>query len=251
MKRVLNYLVLGSIVLAACFTVPLTVFAEADNPGDYLHTRTYVGLLGTSVNLDKSGEFTGLNYSRINKPYEIVLIPAVAQNFGFGILIGHREEAYAMEISYWLSRHTGSFGPANLGSVSGMTSDFTTTAYDPVSYNAVNLDFKRYFFTQLQVQPFVNLGVNFPWLVVDNAAADSSGRIGQATLAGLGVNLGLGVEYYFSPNLSVVGGAYQRWISLDQYKGFTGQFNPISQYGDSTSNAGSGLNFTVGTTVGF
>jgi hypothetical protein len=251
MKRVLKYFFTAGMILSVSLAAPFSVFAGMDNPEDYIHTRTYIGLLGTSVNLDKSGEFTGRNYSRNNKPYEIVLIPAVAQNFGFELLIGYRQDAYAMEISYWLSQHTGSFGPVNLGSISGMSSDFSTTAYDTVSFNAVNLDFKRYFFTQSQIQPFINLGVSFPWLVVNNAAADSSGRVGQATLAGLGVNLGLGVEYYFTPNLSVVGGATQRWLSLDQYKGFTNQFNQINQYGDSTSNAGSGLNFAVGTTVGF
>lgn len=251
MKRASKRFLQVLAALAACLSLVFPVFADTENPGDYLHTRTYIGVIGTSVNVDKGGEFTGTNYSRVNNPYEIILIPAISQNFGFGILVGHREEAYALEISYWLSNHTGSFGPVDLGSSSGMSSNFSETAYDSLSYHAINIDFKRYFFTKLQFQPFINFGASFPWMVVNNAAADSMGNIGSATLSGLGFNLGLGAEYYFSPNLSILGGAYQRWASFDQFKGFASQFNQINQYGSSTSDAGGGLNFYIGTTVGF
>ena len=34
----------------------------ADNPNDYLHSRTYVGIVGTSVSVDSSTLFNGLQY---------------------------------------------------------------------------------------------------------------------------------------------------------------------------------------------
>lgn len=224
--------------------------ASAENPGDYLHSRTYIGLAGTSVSVDNSGEFSGLNYSRVNNPYEIDLIPALAQNFGYGILLGHREEAWAVEVSYWQSNHNATFGPGTVGSISGNSATLSQQFQDTAVYNSVNVDFKRYFLTEGQTQPFLSLGVNFPWVVVNNAATDGNGNFGSLTLAGLGFNLGVGVEYYLSPNLSFFGGAYKRWASFDEFKGLALQYNQITQFGNSTSNEGGGFNFAIGTTLG-
>lgn len=222
----------------------------ADNPNDYLHARTYVGIVGTSVSVDSSTLFNGLNYARVDAPsYEIDLIPKLGQNFGFGVLAGHREEAYAMEISYWQSNHTASFGPGSVSGPSG-TVELPLTQ-DTAVYRSVNLDFKRYFLTELQTQPFINLGVSFPWITVSNAAADGNGDIGSLTLAGLGLDLGVGMEFYLTPNFSLVGVAAQRWASFDQFKGFAQQFSPLLPSGGVASDSGSGLIFTIGTTVGF
>ena len=223
----------------------------ADGPNDYLRTRTYLGFVGTSVSIDNSTLFSGKNYSVLNATtYEIDLIPKLDQNFGFGVLVGRREEAYAMEISYWQSNHTASFGPASLTS-SGVTTpvDFPLTQ-DTAVIRSVNLDFKRFFFTEQQIQPYINLGVSFPWIVVNNGAEDVSGNFSSLTLAGLGLDLGIGLEYYFTPNLSIFGTATQRWASFDQYKSFAAQYTPLTPYGGVASDSGSGLNFTIGTTIG-
>ena len=225
--------------------------ASAENPGDYLHTRTYIGLVGTSVSVDNSGEFSGLNYSRNNNPYEIDLIPSIAQNFGYGLLLGHREEAWAVEASYWQSNHNASFGPGVVGSASGSSVTFSQQYQDTAVYNSVNIDFKRYFLTEGQTQPFLSLGVSFPWIVVNNGATNGNGNFASLTLAGLGFNLGVGVEYYLSPNISFFGGAYKRWASFDESKGLASQYAQLSQFGASTSDEGSGFNFAIGTTLGF
>src|SRR6185503_17693003 len=73
-------------------------FADEENPSDYIHTRNYFGLVGTLINVNPNGLFTGLNYSRVDKPaYEITLIPSLAQAVGLGALAGHREGTYAIE----------------------------------------------------------------------------------------------------------------------------------------------------------
>jgi hypothetical protein len=138
-----------------------------------------------------------------------------------------------------------------VNSVSGASVTLTQQYQDTAVYNSVNIDFKRYFFTETQTQPFINLGVSFPWIVVQNAASDANGNMGPLTLAGLGLNLGVGMEYYLSPDLSFFGAAYQRWASFDEFKGVGIQFNQLAQYGNSNSDAGGGLNFAVGTTLGF
>jgi len=233
--------------------VAAPLWADAENPGDYLHSRTYIGVVGTSVSVDKGGAFNGLNYSRINNPYEIDLIPALTQNFGYGLLVGHREEAWAVEASYWQSNHNATFGPGVVGSISGSSVTLTQQFQDTATYNSINIDFKRYFLTEGQTQPFLSLGVSFPWIVVNNAASDANGDTSSLTLAGLGFNLGVGVEYYLSPNISFFGGAYRRWASFDEFKGLTLQYNQLAQYqsGGATSDEGSGFNFAVGTTLGF
>lgn len=244
-------IILLSAALVFCLGPYGKAWADGENPGDYLHTRTYFGIEGTSVSVDHGGAFTGLNYSRIDYPYEIDLIPALDQNFGFGLLIGHREQAWAAEASYWQSNHNATFGPGVVGSDSGSSVTLTQKYQDKAVYNSINVDFKRYFLTETQLQPFINLGVSFPWIVVQNAAIDSNGDTTKLTLAGLGLNLGVGVEYYLSPNLSVFCGGYERWASFDEFKGFALQFNQLAQYGKPTTDAASGLIFNIGTSVGF
>ena len=247
MKRVFQF------IFPVVAVLTLAPAAWADNPSDFLHNRTYVGFVVTSVSVDPGGEFSGLNYSRVNLPaYEITLLPSLAQNFGYGILVGHREEAYAIELSYWQSNHTASFGPGVVNAVNGATPVTFSGAYqDTAVYQSINVDFKRYFLTDLDIQPFLGLGVSFPWITLPNADADSNGDVGSVTLAGLGFNLGLGVEYYLSPTLSFVAGGYQRWASFDQFRGFSNQYNQILQYGNPTSDAAGGLIFELGTTLGF
>lgn len=243
-------LFLAVLALAAGFATAAR--ADSGNPGDFLHTRTYFGIVGTSVSVNNTGDFDGLNYSRINNPfYEIDLIPAISQNFGYGVFIGHREEAWAVELSFWQSNHNATFGPGVVSSLTGASVTFTQKYQDTAVYDSVNIDFKRYFLTDQQFQPFLDLGVSFPWLVVNNAAENALGQVGPLTLAGLGLDLGAGVEFYFSPNFSIFAGAYQRWASFDEFKGFSTDFNQLTQFGTNTTDEGSGVNFAVGTSVGF
>jgi hypothetical protein len=252
MKLVQKTWILPSAILSLALS--FTSKALADSPSDYLHSRTYIGVVATSVSVGTGGEFSGLNYSRIDAPaYEVDLIPAIRQNFGYGLLIGHREEAWSGELSFWQSNHTATFGPGTFTSPSGQSTTLAQQYQGTATYNSVNVDFKRYFFTEQQLQPFLNLGVSFPWIVVNNGAIDGNGNITNLTLAGLGLNLGLGAEYYLTPNISFVAGAYQRWASFDEFKGAQLQYNQIAQFGNGnpTSDEGSGLIFAVGTTLGF
>ncbi len=227
--------------------------ADEGNPGDFIHTRTYIGVEGTSVSVDNTGIFNGLNYSIVYNPtYEVDLLPALAQNFGFGVLLGHREEAWAVEVSFWQSNHNATFGPGVVvDNPSGGSVTFNQQFQDVAVYNSINVDFKRYFITESQIQPFVNLGVCFPWIVVNNAAANANYDVTSLTLAGLGLDLGAGVEYYLSPTLSFFGGAYRRWASFDEFKGFSLEYNQVDQNGPSPTDATGGFDFAVGTSLGF
>ena len=217
---------------------------------DFLHTRSYLGVVATSAVIDAGGEFSGALYSHTDSPYEINVIPALSRNFGLGILLGHREENYAAEVSFWISDHTGTFGPVNLTGGS-MSSNFAAQAQDTVSYNSVNVDFKRYFLSDINLQPFLNLGVSFPWVTIPNSAEDAFGNIGSTSITGLGLNLGIGAEWYLDDHFSVTATILQRWASFDRFKGsFDSQYSTLSLVGPSAADGGNGLDFTVGTTIG-
>jgi hypothetical protein len=222
------------------------------NPSDYFQQRTYFGIEGISVSVGNKGEFTGLNYSLVNSPeYEVDLLPELSQAFGFGLMFGHREGPWALEVSYWQSVHTATFGPGTVNSFFGTSANIGQQYKDTATYYSINVDFKRYLFTEQQLQPFISLGVCFPWIVVDNAAENAEGAVGPLTLAGLGLNLGVGLEYYISPEFSILAGGYQRWASFDEFKGFQTQYDQVAQYGQNTSDEGGGVDFVIGTTLGF
>lgn len=233
---------------------------HADNPNDFIHDRTYIGVVGTSVSVSNSGEFSGTNYARTDTPtYEVFLLPSLRQNFGYGFLFGHREDAYAIELSYWSSNHTAVFGPTTLNFPQNPSTSISSFQ-DTATYQTINVDFKRYFFTEQNIQPFVSAGVGFPWITLAdadetaapvNASPGAPGTINSVTLSGLAFDLGLGVEYYLDPFFSLELGATQRWASFDEFKGITGQYNSLSQYTPKSSDDGSGLLFYVGTSVGF
>jgi len=218
------------------------------NPSDYLHTRTYIGILGTSISVDNTGLFSGNRYSVTQSPaYDLALIPSLSEAIGWGIVIGHREEAYALEVSFWQSSHTATFNAGVAGSSQQAPVTIGASAQGTALYNSVNLDFKRYFLTDLPLQPFVDAGLSFPWIDINNADVDGNGNSWNLTLSGLSVTLGIGVEYYLAPEISITAGAYQRWGSFDEFRGSQLEFNTLNNTG---SDEASGLNFAVGTTVG-
>ncbi|HXL73458.1 MAG TPA: hypothetical protein VN963_07540 [bacterium] len=249
MKTFFGYLVL--VLALGIFGGLNLAWADGGNPSDYLHSRTYVGVVGTSISVDNTGLFSGQNYSVANTPvYDLSLIPAISQGFGWGVLVGHREEVYALEVSFWQSTHNATFGPGVISSGYGSPTTFATSYAGTAVYSSINVDFKRYFLTELQFQPFLDLGVSYPWITIGNADIDASGNLWPLTLEGLGFNVGVGAEYYINTDISIIAGAYQRWSSFGQFTG-SQTANTLSLYGTNPSEEGSGLNFAVGTTLGF
>lgn len=229
---------------------------------DFVKERTYIGILGISADIDQYGDFNGTNSFifpsattvtggvTIQTNAEIDLIPSITRQFGWGVLVGHREGPWAAEVSFVRSDHTATFifaGPVTM-----------TT---PASLQAINIDFKRYFFTEIPTQPFINIGVSFPWLWVRNFSylTDPTGTIllqqNDETISGIGLNIGAGLELYLDNNFSIIGGLYQRWTEFDQINGASKIPLDDLYYDGNPSDrgamAGNGLNLYVGTTFGF
>jgi hypothetical protein len=216
---------------------------------DFIKERSYIGAIGTSADIDQWGDFNGTNVftALLNSGAvtEQDIIPSITRQFGWGVLLGHREGPWAAEVSFWRSDHTATFTNAS------------PTITTPASFAAINIDFKHYFFTQFPTQPFINIGVSFPWLWVRQGSflnSASSSGVNDETISGIGLNLGVGVELYLDNDFSLLGGLYQRWTEFDQINGAAKiPLNQMYFDGNSTdigSLAGNGLNIYVGGTFG-
>lgn len=214
---------------------------------DFIKERSYIGVVGISADIDQWGDFNGSNFLTFNAGSTVAsseqdIIPSITRQFGWGVLLGHREGPWAGEVSFWRSDHTATFIAAG-----------PTTITNPASLQAINIDFKRYFFTQFPTQPFVSLGLSFPWLWVHQGSYLGS-TTNDETISGIGLNLGAGLEIYLDNGFSILGGLYQRWGEFDQVNGASKI--PLNQmYFDGNSSdvgalAGNGLNFYIGGTVG-
>jgi len=125
---------------------------------------------------------------------------------------------------------------------------------------SIDIDFKRYLLTQLPTQPFISIGLSFPWLWVSdgsNVLDNSNNLIGinDETISGMGYKLGVGMEIYLDDHFSLIGMAQERWTEFNQVNGaFKVAENSFTFNGNSAnvgSFAGNGLNFFVGTSIGF
>ena len=224
---------------------------------DFIKSRSYIGGIGISSTIDQWGDFTGYNSFISNEPATVSggvtivplqeqnFVPTIQRNFGFGALVGHREGPWAAEVSYWRSDHTATFYYLSSGA--------PVTATTPARLESLNIDFKRYFFTQYPTQPFVSLGFSFPWLWVRQGSF-LAGNFNDETISGIGFNVGAGVEIYIGNGFSLVGGAYETWTSYDQINGASKvPMNALywnNNPADISSIGGNGLNLYVGTTFG-
>jgi hypothetical protein len=202
----------------------------------YFFTGSIVLAEEERVYYAKNGFYMGVTtpYNTINGDFdgetilvasdEIVLVPEIENNYGWGILIGGRDKNGAVELSYLRSTHDASF----LG------------AEGEAVYNMINLDLKGYFLADKPVQPYLLMGLCIPWLVVEDASATAY-EVGDVTFKGIGLNLGAGLAYYFHPRVSINGGVTYRWITYTSAEGVSGKNRSIE---DELS--GNGLSFNVG-----
>jgi len=227
---------------------------------DYIQHRTYIGIFGTSADIDSNNDFNGYEtltsggYSNIEQDF----VPTINRNFGFGGMVGHREGPWAAELSYWYSNHTGTIYATD---ESGNPTTVITTA----TYTTINLDLKRYFLTTIPTQPFIDLGMNFAFLSSHNTSNlwgydpntqqfDYFLGAGDQTDSGLGMNLGLGMEIYLGNGFSLIGEVIQRYTTCAGSSG-AGKIDltptPLNDPNNLTGSLeGNGLNFCVGATVG-
>lgn len=206
-----------AVVLLSALSISTGVLAQ-DTP--YAKDGLYVGF-DISYNTI-SGDFDGESF--LASATEIIIIPKVEGGVGIGALLGVRFGKGALELSYQRSEHDATW----LG------------ATGTVAYNIVDIDFKFYPSINSQLQPYLLVGMAIPWLVVHDGAATAF-EISDATLVGIGLNIGGGLAYYIQPNISVNGGIIYRLISYSSATGVSSASNDIQDGLD-----GSGLTLKFG-----
>jgi len=224
----------------------------------FIEERAYVGGLGLIAKLSDETNygFAGDNgyISMDSQDYhDATLVPKIKTNYGFGGLVGYRRGDYALELSYWRSSHKAEFNDTFV--------DYSTTAL----FQSFNLDLKRFLLTHLPVQPYVSMGISFPWVVFKNASAtylyawDEVDRWvyfvtdpKDASYSGTGFNLGVGLEVFATPLVSVTGGVVQRWAGYPTSKGADNKVRELLNHaGIQTSMRDSSLGVHVGATITF
>jgi len=188
------------IVLMFTFGVTSTVSAEEKNY--YAKEGFYVGVMCPYNTV--SGDFNG--ETALVAPDEIVIVPKVKSNYGWGVLLGRRSSRSALELSYLKSTHDGIF----LGYKC------------KVNYNMVNVDFKSFFSADKPIQPYLLFGLCFPRLVVKDGSVDYFLNVGNATFKGIGLNIGGGLSYYLNPKASISLGVIYRWINYSSVESVGG-----------------------------
>lgn len=219
-----------AVVTGLTFVTSFGVSAQ-DRLGEeqpYARQGTYVAIFAPYNSI--GGDFDGQTV--LTAPTEMLLVPEVEDDYGWGISVGGRGRKWAGELSYLRSKH-----------------DFTWLgAKGEAVYNQVSFDFRRYFSVDKQLQPYFLIGwIPYAWLVEKDGSASAT-EVGDATFiaAATGLNVGGGLAFYLNPKISLHGGIIYRWISFGRAEGVEGVSREIE---DSLN--GSGVNYEIGITFTF
>jgi len=198
---------------------------------ELIQSRNYVGGFLSYMTITNGGDIDGNVFGISLSPYELDLVPGINSNFGFGAFLGRREGDFALEAGYSQSQHSAYWG---------VGTPFSSTG--TASYQSVDINFKRYLFTEQQMQPFILAGLALPWVTYPLASTDGLGNFSSFCISGVGFNLGGGVEFYFDDSFSIFGTVFQRWNKFDTSVGYRDIDWALSLEGD-------GVNVTSGATM--
>lgn len=240
MKLTLFFTIVSSVLLLAGGTVYAQ--GDAEHPSTVEQVGKDHGLWRSGRTVyAKSGFYIGLNvpYNTIGGDFDgkrimvsiddLILVPKIDSNFGWGVTLGTRSEKGAIELNYVRSKHDGTWMGLKGESV----------------FNMVSVDFKGFFLTDKPIQPFLLYGIGYSRLVVKDGSVNEKGDVGDGTFSGLGANLGAGLAYYIHPRFSVHGGIIYRAILY-----FIGE--GVKSYGTFDENLyGGGLSGNIGVTYTF
>lgn len=233
MKLTLFFTIVSSVLISAGGAV----FAQ----GDASERPSTVEQAGKTV-YAKSGFYIGLNapYNTIGGDFDgtsillgeddLILVPKINSNFGWGVTLGSRGENAAVELNYVRSKHDATWMGAKVESI----------------FNMVSLDFKGFFLTNKPIQPFLMYGIGYSWLDVKDGSVNKKLVVGDATYSGGGANLGAGLAYYIHPRVSVHGEIIYRAIWYVYASGVEGSGAVLDEY-----LYGGGLCGNVGLTYTF
>lgn len=171
---------------------------------------------------------------------EIIYVPKVKSNYGFGVMLGSRfkfrkNSSVAAELGYYRSTH-----------------DYThlQTEGGSVFSNMLLLSAKYYFPVNKTIQPFLNGEMAWSWLIVKNGLITSVGppevaKIGDASYRGLALGVGGGITYYLHPKVSINAGIILRWLMMNSAKGEFKEAHDINNLMAISPNFTIGITYTI------
>lgn len=171
---------------------------DSDEPKSFAARGFFVGGMGVAATMSNSDLDGQSGLIEPNSGLAIVL-PELDPGIGWGAALGFRGKRISVQFSYTTSTHDDDF----LGT--SLEDDFRT----------YNLDFKHHWNIDGALQPYLLLGVTVPRLTISDGA-NLGGNIGDATLQGLGANLGGGATLYITPHLALFGEALYRVAEFDR-----------------------------------
>jgi hypothetical protein len=158
--------------------------------------RADINLGLTGHNLSFRGDFDGKLV--LGNSTKLFYIPGPSRSTGFGLHFG-----CDVRRGFWR--------------VSFITSSHRTNVLDRTSratYNAVVLDGLAYLFPSWRVTPYLQVGINVPWVTVKDGSLYESLRWTDATYIGLGVNAGAGLCARIGNGIFIAGGPVYRPAGL-------------------------------------
>ncbi|MBI5745738.1 MAG: outer membrane beta-barrel protein [Nitrospirae bacterium] len=181
------------------------------------------------------GDFKG--NSVLSGHNDLIIIPDIDGAFGVGLLFGYvthygfaPDQLFAIEGSFLLSVHDAEFQGQR----------------GTVDYSLVNFDLKYLFMTSKAIEPYLLIGISLADLTIENGAVSlTTGKEGDALLTGVGLNLGIGLDYYLTKNISLGTGVIYRIISYDIAEGVE------DKSGIKDGFSGSGLGIILSTAYHF
>ena len=187
----------------------------------------YMGL-GTAYN-SILGDFNGTAVLRGES--EVIILPDVNNAFGIDLRAGYGiNDQWAVELNLMSSEHSGTW--------EGIRGN--------LSYVSFSVNGKYSFTSSSTTQPYLLFGLSGNTLLIKDGATDiSTGEVSDATLSGPGFNFGVGVEDYFTPNVSFNVSIMYRYVDYTSASGV----NESGSIDDGIS--GSGLSFLLTTAYHF
>ncbi|MCX6556467.1 MAG: hypothetical protein NTW95_03400 [Candidatus Aminicenantes bacterium] len=134
---------------------------------------------------------------------QVFYIPRVKDSLGFGVGFGRRFHSGLWSISYLVSGHDVTFQGRNGTAISRL----------------VQINSRTFLLKSSVAKVFLHFGLSFPWLTVDNNAADKNGNVVNATYLGVGANAGAGLLLPVSSRMFFSGSLIYRFIGYLYAKG--------------------------------
>lgn len=223
--------IMGFWSMVFLFTLGSIPTVLAENNDDALN-GTYIGL--TFLYNSIGGDFNGEDY--FDSGQELLFIPKVKSNYGFGVSVGRRVPfnknlGLASELGYYRSTH-----------------DYTLLEVEggEAIFNMLTLNARLYFSANKAIQPFINSEVAWAWLIAKDCSITTIEpiRTGNASFSGLVLGVGGGIAYYIHPKVSIDAGIIFRFFMCGNAKGVLRETHDIESLLGISPNIILGIRYT-------